>query len=73
VAPDVGGVSEAMLPGVTGWAVAVADAAGLADRVCFCLQNRNWTAHAREQAPAFVRDRFGITAMLRRTLEVYGL
>jgi glycosyltransferase involved in cell wall biosynthesis len=73
VAPDVGGVSEAMLPGVTGWAVADADAAGLADRVIFCLQNADWTGRAREQAPAFVRERFGIAAMLRRTLEVYGL
>lgn len=73
VAPDVGGVSEAMLPGITGWAVADAEAATLADRVCFCLQNQDWADRARKEAPAFVRERFGIPAMLRRTLEVYGL
>lgn len=73
VAPDVGGVSEAMLPGVTGWAVADADATVLADRVCFCLRNRAWSDRVQRDAPAFVRERFGIPAMLRRTLEVYGL
>lgn len=73
VAPDVGGVGEAMLSGVTGWAVADADAAGLADRVCFCLRNQDWAGRARAQAPTFVRERFGIPVMLRRTLEVYGL
>jgi glycosyltransferase involved in cell wall biosynthesis len=73
VAPDVGGVGEAVWSGVTGWAVRNADAASLADRVVACLENRAWGAEASAKGPAFVRDRFGIPTMLRRTLELYGL
>ena len=73
VAPDVGGVSEALLPGVTGWAVPDADAKRLAERVLFCLTDASWAAEAGIKAPRFVRERFGIAAMLNRTLEVYGL
>lgn len=73
VAPDVGGVREAIRPGVTGWAVADADAARLAERVLFCLTDAAWAAEAGVEAPRFVRERFGIAAMLMRTLEVYGV
>jgi glycosyltransferase involved in cell wall biosynthesis len=73
VAPDVGGVREAVWAGVTGWAVPDADAASLADCVMVCLDNRTWAAEASAKGPGFVRDRFGIPAMLRRTLELYGL
>ncbi|MEI8154507.1 MAG: glycosyltransferase [Hyphomicrobiales bacterium] len=73
VAPDVGGVIEAMWPEVTGWAVADADAGKLAERVIFSLEDQTWASRVRGDAPAFVRERFGIPAMLRRTLEVYGL
>jgi glycosyltransferase involved in cell wall biosynthesis len=73
VAPDVGGVNEAMRHGITGWAVPKADAASLAERVCFCLRDRTWREQAEKAAPDFVRKRFGIPAMLHRTLEIYGL
>jgi glycosyltransferase involved in cell wall biosynthesis/tetratricopeptide (TPR) repeat protein len=72
VAPDVGGVGEAVWQGVTGWAVAPADAASMANRVLFCLHDRMWTNHAHDQGPGFVREHFGIPALVRRTLEVYG-
>lgn len=73
VAPDVGGVSEAIRPGVTGWAVADADAGRLAERVLLCLTDAAWAAQAAVDAPRFVRERFGIDTMLKRTLDVYGL
>jgi glycosyltransferase involved in cell wall biosynthesis/cytochrome c-type biogenesis protein CcmH/NrfG len=73
VAPDVGGVRETILQGVTGWAVAAANASSLADSICQSLRDSAWMQEAREEAPRFVRQRFGINEMLRRTLEVYGL
>jgi len=73
VAPDVGGVGEAMWSGVTGWAVPDADAGRLAERVLSCLADGAWAAEAGARAPGFVRERFGIAAMLKRTLEVYGV
>lgn len=73
VAPDVGGVAEAMWPGVTGWAVADADGPALAEHVVKCLRDSAWTATARARGPIFVREQFGIPAMLARTLEIYGM
>lgn len=73
VAPDVGGVSETILPGITGWAVPDATAASLAERVLHCLIDAAWTARAQQEAPSFVRDRFGVASMLRRTLDIYGM
>jgi glycosyltransferase involved in cell wall biosynthesis/tetratricopeptide (TPR) repeat protein len=73
VAPDVGGVAETILQGVTGFAVRDADAAALASRVLYCLRETAWRERARAAGPPFVRERFGVTAMLERTLEIYGL
>ncbi|MGD9879513.1 MAG: tetratricopeptide repeat protein [Reyranella sp.] len=73
VAPDVGGTAETVWQGVTGWAVRDADALALADRVLHCLANGEWAARARAEGPGFVHRRFGMAAMLRRTLDVYGL
>jgi glycosyltransferase involved in cell wall biosynthesis/Tfp pilus assembly protein PilF len=73
VAPDVGGMSEVVEQGVTGWTIKDADAAKLAERVLFCLSDQSWRQPAVERAPRFVRERFGIEAMLRRNLQVYGI
>lgn len=73
VAPAVGGIVEAVQRGVTGWTVEQSDAAALADRVLACLVNKEWAEKARVEGPRFVRQRFSITAMVNRTLEVYGL
>ena len=72
VAPDVGGVGETLWHGVTGWAVPNADACSLADHALFCLQE-DWKTMAQREAPAFVRERFSVDAMLRHTLKVYDL
>ncbi len=73
VAPDVGGMSEVVEQGVTGWTVRDADAESLAERVLFCLSDEAWRAAATERAPRFVRELFSVEAMLRRNLEVYGI
>lgn len=73
VAPDVGGMSEVVERGITGWTIRNADAASLAERVLHCLTDLEWRQRAVERAPRFVRDRFGVATMLRRNLEVYGI
>jgi len=73
VAPDVGGTAEVVEQSRTGWTVKDADASRLAERVLFCLSDRAWRQAASERAPQFVRERFGIETMLRRTLDVYGI
>ena len=73
VAPDVGGMSETVWQGVTGWTVRDADAKSLAERVLFCLGDAAWRESARAKARHFVHDGFGMAAMVRRNLEIYGL
>ena len=73
VAPDVGGMSEVVEQGITGWTIRNADANGLAERVLHCLTDEAWRQAAVERAQRFVRDRFSVAAMLRRNLEVYGI
>jgi glycosyltransferase involved in cell wall biosynthesis len=73
VAPDVGGMSETVRQGVTGWTIANADAESLAERASFCLTDSGWREQARRAAPVFVLERFGVPAMLQRHLEIYRL
>ena len=73
VAPDVGGMAEVVEQGVTGWTIKGADAEMLAERIVYCLNETAWRQVAVERAPRFVRERFGIEAMLQRNLEVYGI
>src|SRR6185436_17278763 len=60
VAPDVGGMSEVVEHGVTGWVIPNADASALAERLAFCLSDQAWRDTAVEAGPRFVRERFGI-------------
>ena len=71
VAPNVGGMSETVWQGVTGWTIKNADAPALAERVLHCIDTAEWRQAARAAAPSFVRKRFSMATMLRRTLEVY--
>jgi glycosyltransferase involved in cell wall biosynthesis/predicted Zn-dependent protease len=73
VAPAVGGVSETILQGVTGWAVEEADAPKLADRVIWILKNPMWSRKASAKAALFAQSNFSIDAMIRQTLELYQI
>jgi glycosyltransferase involved in cell wall biosynthesis/tetratricopeptide (TPR) repeat protein len=73
VSSDVGGVSEVIDQGVTGWAVPNADAASLAERLIWCLEHPEWRQTASIAARAFARDRFSLDRVVTRTLEVYGM
>ena len=72
VVPAVGGAPEVVLEGKTGFAVADADAQRLADKVMFCLEDREWHAEAQIRAARFVRENFSIPAMVAKTLAVYA-
>ena len=77
VAPDVGGVAETISHGITGWAVRCSEPSSLpdalAEHVDRCLTGRGWMANARVEAPSFVRRRFSMEAMVKRTLDFYGI
>ncbi len=73
VVPQVGGAAEALVEGVTGFAVPAEDPGSLADRVLHCLGNAEWREQARRMAPGIVARRFGVEAMLAATLVEYGL
>jgi glycosyltransferase involved in cell wall biosynthesis len=72
VAPDVGGVAEAMVSGLSGHVVATRSAKHLAKAIVTVLDDHEWRKNAAIQGPAFVAKRFGVDRMLRETLEAYG-
>jgi glycosyltransferase involved in cell wall biosynthesis len=71
VGPDVGGVGEAMLNGVTGLLVRNRCADALARAVLCILDDRNWSQRAAEEAPLFVDRQFRQERLLREMLEIY--
>jgi glycosyltransferase involved in cell wall biosynthesis len=73
VAPDVGGVSEAISERTTGRIVRERSPQRLAEAVLAILGDPEWTARARADAPAFVAGRFGLDRMAQELIEVYGL
>jgi glycosyltransferase involved in cell wall biosynthesis len=73
VAPDVGGVAEAMVSGVTGQLVATRSAKHLAKAIVRILDDDDWRKNAALEGPAFVSKRFSVDRMVRETLEAYGV
>jgi glycosyltransferase involved in cell wall biosynthesis len=71
VGPDVGGVSEAMLDGVTGLLVRERSAEALAAAVLQILDTPGWADRVAKLGPAFVSDRFGHGRMVRETIAAY--
>ena len=73
VAPDVGGLREAVADGRTGRIARERSARGLAEAALEILADPTWATRARVEGPAFVASRFGLDRMMRQTLEIYGL
>jgi glycosyltransferase involved in cell wall biosynthesis len=73
VAPNVGGVAEAMLSGLTGHLVATRSAKHLAKAIVTVLNDDEWRKNAAIEGPAFVAKRFSVDRMVRETLDAYGL
>jgi glycosyltransferase involved in cell wall biosynthesis len=73
VAPDVGGVNEALLDGVTGILVGNRKASSFARAVLKILEDPGWRERATTEGPAFVSKRFGHQRMIDDTIAAYGL
>jgi glycosyltransferase involved in cell wall biosynthesis len=73
VATNVGGVSEALEIGVTGWTGPPDDIEGLAARITWLHENASAIEAARSRGPSFVREKFGIDRMIADTIGVYGI
>jgi glycosyltransferase involved in cell wall biosynthesis len=71
VTTSVGGAPETLEDGVTGWAVKSRSPRQLARRVEAVLDDARWRARARERAPAFVQQSYGLERMLDETASVY--
>jgi glycosyltransferase involved in cell wall biosynthesis len=71
VAYDVGGNRETVLDGRTGFLVPDGDEKALASKVVTLLRERRLRQEMGSRARYFVRDRFSVSGMVRRTAEVY--
>ena len=72
VAPDVGGIGEAVSEGRTGRVVCERSPQRLAEAVMAILDDPEGIARVRSDAPEFVAGRFGLDRIVRELLEVYG-
>jgi glycosyltransferase involved in cell wall biosynthesis len=71
VAPDVGGLSEAMLDGVTGLLVRERSAKALAAAVLQILDTSDWADRVTRFGPEFVSRRFGQERMIKEMMTIY--
>jgi glycosyltransferase involved in cell wall biosynthesis/tetratricopeptide (TPR) repeat protein len=71
VSTSVGGCAETFVPGITGLLVAANPSPEeVANAVLRVLNDPAYASRAREQGPAFVRERYGIDRMVREYVEV---
>lgn len=68
-----GGAAEAIEPGVTGWLAECPTPEGIADVVTAFAHDRAALELARAAGPSFVERTFGISRMIRETINLYGL
>ncbi|WP_209309503.1 glycosyltransferase family 4 protein [Haloarcula amylovorans] len=71
VATDVGGVSEQIVDGESGWIVPAKDPTALADAICEVLDNPEIADYRARCARKRVVERFSIKACVERHLAVY--
>ena len=73
VATDVGGASEAVCEGITGYLVDSDNHEMLANRLKELLENEEKAAQFGEKGREIVRQKFSLEAQLKKTLELYEL
>ena len=73
VATAVGGVGEAVMDGVTGWAVEGVSAQELAERLIWLYSRPDSRAEAARKGPEFIRSKFGMNRMIEGVMKLYGL
>jgi glycosyltransferase involved in cell wall biosynthesis len=72
IGPDVGGIREAVLDGVTGVVVPERTPQALAKAAMRVLDDSKWRERILVEGPAFVARQFDHDRMVDRMLEVYG-
>lgn len=73
VATNVGGASEAVIKGITGFLVESDDDEAMADHLIKLLQNPEKARKMGEAGRAIVEEKFSCAAQLEKTLELYEL
>lgn len=71
IAYDVGGISEAVIPGKTGWLIEKGDEIGFADAVISLLSNKGQVEHITDEAYAHVVTYYDNRMIARRFVEAY--
>ena len=71
VTMDVGGASESLDEGRTGYALDTSDPSLIASVILSVLKNPQWLTRAKISAPLFVEENFSLQKMLYETLRVY--
>lgn len=71
VATDVGGTSEIVEDGVTGWIVPPGDAVSLADRIAHVIEHPEESRHMGERAAERVNRLFSFDQQAARTVDLY--
>lgn len=72
VATNVGGASEAVIEGVTGYLVESGDSGLMAERVSLLLNDTSRAKMMGDEGRKRVAERFSTAAQLEKTLELYG-
>jgi glycosyltransferase involved in cell wall biosynthesis len=71
VTTDAGGTRESVREGSTGIVVPEPEPAAIAQAVLAILNDPAWPSRARQEGPAFIKERFGLERMLNETLVLY--
>jgi glycosyltransferase involved in cell wall biosynthesis len=71
VGPDVGGIGEAMIGGITGIVVPERSARALAEAVLRILNTAHWRERVAVEGPKFISRKFGQERMVRETIAIY--
>ena len=67
----VGGVPDCIENGKTGFIHPVNDEAGLIKSISTLIENSDLRKKFSEEAPEFIKEKFGLKKMLSETLELY--
>ena len=71
IATNVGGTSEAIIDGKTGFLVPPRDAKAIAEKITYLIEHPNVARRIGCNAKAYVKEKFSIEGMVRKTEELF--
>ncbi|MFC1852893.1 glycosyltransferase, partial [candidate division CSSED10-310 bacterium] len=72
VIPDVGGLSEGVIDGLTGWLVQSQRVEEYAEKIICILSDNDWRERARKKGKRFILDKFSEKKRLQKIVKLYG-